>query len=1245
MIDIKSTAGEVLLSVPILQGAVSHEELMASDYVQLEWASDSGDVLPAGTYIEYEGERYSLLSPYHPTMQNEAAFRYTPQFHSRIIRWQKIIVPVYTYNENGVSVKSRELDWSFTGTPADLMSMIIRAIYEETGETWYTTLGDNLPETVSITAQSSSVWSLLSELAEQCETEWWAQKATNWLYLSKCEHSAAVTLEVGNNVRVPSVTSNDKEYFTRFYAFGSTRNITQDDGVVQGSIVNKRLTLDPKKYPDGYKDIKGHMEGGKYVSDLLPEEVLVKTLYFDDIYPSSTLTIYDVRKRMRYRLDSEENKIRIGGTDEAPIYEQYAIWYFKISGFNFTEDLIIEGLTLSAAFKSGKLRGREFELAYHAEAKKVADYADVDPNFEVEAGEYEIIFQESDGFILPDDDYITPSKHDEVTLFNINMPEEYKASARLKLEEELDRAIEEYTKDNNTYEFGSNPVEFYNDNTDVKLGSRVTFINGGSVLSTRVLMVEKQLDFACEQKIRIGNVRISGSRQQLRDEVRNIGEEVSRLSKVESATSIIQRDHTRDLMLTMGRYYAMRDTIGMLQNALEGYTGGINPVTIETMAMLVGDESLQFRFTASRNDLTPLDKAPFEYDAETKTLKANACALIHMTLGITTQTAKGVRKASDYKSWNMEGGAVATLKDAEKAYYVYARVEKEGTIGSYKLYEKPVKMEAEAGVYHFLVGILNAEYVGTRELITLYGFTEILPSRITTDRIESADGSCYFDLLKNEIGGVINFKAGSSGVENLGIQTGSYNLLRNSGFTGDYLSETLTDEAVLNAATEMYNDRLVHWDNSTNVVVQEEAESASGYAVYMQPYSVLTQQLYYNSIAGENYVLSFRAKGVGALNVQIAGKTSSVVLDSADEYKRYNLGFVASASNTQFVLQPTAAILLCELQLERGTVSSAWGNSWLDNSSDRAYWQSMKYLQSAMEEGYTEIGGGLILTNHIQVGDTANGQMTGHAPTGGMNGLMSDGKDSVFLWGGGTLQQAQNTVKGYKDNENWQPTEGELQALAKFVVTHGGRAILNDMILRGYVYALGGKIGGLEIKDGGIYTQTNTGGEVLFTPVGLIARQADGSFTELGTCGSHAIMVNGKDAGGQCYLNEDLYKIAAQINAANGYHAIHSLSGMYAGLRPNIRKITASDILTELDHTVILSNAGTITLTLPSSPQTGQTYKIIHTNTNGVLFSHPDGDMIINVYEGGGTVMTSFEEQKTLTLTYLDHIWYAEINN
>lgn len=1065
MIEIRSISGNVLLSVPVLKDAVSREELMASDYVQLKWDSDKGGILPAGSYIEHDGERYSLLEPYYPTRDNEVTFRYNPQFHSRIIRWQKIIVPVYSYNEDGVTIASRELDWTYTGTPAGLLSMIARAIEEETGERWEVSLSEDLPETVTIAAQSSSVWSLLSELAEQCETEWWANKGAQHVYLSKCSHGAPITLEVGRNIKVPSVTPSSEEYYTRFYAFGSSRNVTQMDSAVQGSIINKRLALDPAKYPGGYKDIRGHFEGGRYVSDLLPGEVLVKSLYFDNIYPSSKLTISEVRKRMRYRTDDNGDFVRIGGTDEEPVYEQYAIWYFQVPGFEFKEEMIIENLELSVAFKSGELRGREFPLTYHAKDAKVADKADVDKEFVVKAGEYEITFDETDYLIIPGTDYIIPHEGDEIVLFNIEMPEEYKESAYVELEEALDKEIDRLTKDNNAYEFESNPVSFYNDDTDVALGQNVSFINGGSTLSTRVMMVEKHLDYSFEQKIRVGNEIVKGSRQQLKDEVRNVGEEVKRMNKYDASNSVLIKDHSRELMLTMGRYLSMKDTIGMLQNAVEGYTGGINPITIETMALLVGNEALQFRFTQSREDLTPLERCPLVYNAETKRMEATPCALVHLTYQIDDITAKDIRKASEYWSWDMDDwptSRILTEEDKDKGFYVYAVVENneklKGGIGSYSLEESPVgmrdKLESE-GVLYLLVGILNQEYAGTREFLPLYGFTQILPAQITTDMIRSADGSCYFDLARNEIGGVIKFKAGSEGELNLGAQ----NLLRNSGFTGDYLSEPLADESVMEAAKKLYSDPLDHWHTAGEVSVINLKNAASGKAVTIakneERSGHLSQNLNSNTILGESYVISFYAMGEGTMTLRCGGVSQTV--DLTDKWNKSVLPFKVTTPSNEFAIEVNGSATIYDLQLERGTVATHWSPSFLDNSSDRAYYQSLKYIEHALNEGSTTIDGGLVLTNHIKVGNYANKEMI--EETGGMQGTYNNPNDP-FLWGGGSLDKAIETIKKYKDNPSYQPTEEELKQMANFVVTHGGRAILNEAVVRGTIYSQNGVFGG-----------------------------------------------------------------------------------------------------------------------------------------------------------------------------------------
>lgn len=764
MIDIMSITGEVLISVPVLKESVAREELMTEDYVQLVWNSDKGDTLPVGCYVMHDTEKYYLMKPYTPSRVNELEYRYQPKFESRVVRWKKTPVPIYTYESDGQTVKSREFDWNFTGTPDDAMFIIQRAIFHETGEEWEYTVNEGLPETISISSQASSIWSILSDIADMCETEWWTEKRISHLHLGKCYHGATVTLEVGKNVKAPSVTENSEDYYTRFYAFGSTRNITQENRVSNGSILNKRLCLDPIKYPHGYKDIKGHFENGVFVSDLLPEEVFPTTLYFEDVYPSSKLTIDNVRRRLRYRLDEDGNKVVIGGTEENPEYETYAIWYFQVPSFNFTEDLIIEGQELSVHFKSGQLRGREFALAYHKDAKSVRDSADVEETFEVRAGDYEIIFDEqTEGFIIPSVDYIIPQNGDEIVLFNIEMPSEYVSSSQVELESELDKEIERRTTDNNSYEFSSNPVEFYNAGTFLEVGQKVTFINNGVTLETRALMVERHLDRPYEQKIRVGNSVIVGTRQQMQDEVREVGQEIDALHSQNNNVASIQRSHERELLLTMGRFLSMQDTMKMLEGAVKGYSDAITPITVQTMAMMVGDESLQYRFTSSRNSLVSIP-CPVAYDADRKQMIATKNALVHLTLGITSITAKDVRKASDYKSWDMADWGSVVLADADKKYYVYAYVEENGTNGTFRLSEFARSMREDKGYLYLLVGILNAEYAERREFVTLYGFTEVLPSQVITDRITSADGQTYFDLSKGEIGGLIKFKS-NRGVE------------------------------------------------------------------------------------------------------------------------------------------------------------------------------------------------------------------------------------------------------------------------------------------------------------------------------------------------------------------------------------------------------------------------------------------------------------------------------------------------
>lgn len=222
---------------------------------------------------------------------------------------------------------------------------------------------------------------------------------------------------------------------------------------------------------------------------------------------------------------------------------------------------------------------------------------------------------------------------------------------------------------------------------------------------------------------------------------------------------------------TERRFATAEETLNMIQNAFGNFTESASPVTVRTMALLVGDKSLQFKFipTYGTSD-TSLDP-DIKFNSLTKKLKVqNDARLMHMTLGIDSITSTDGRDFSDYLKWELSSWESQTLTDATKSYYLYACVNKYGVDAQYILKEDTLPLEETINsvtYYNLLVGILNSELKGNRDFVSLYGFTEILPSQITTALIRSADGNTYFDLENGEIGGKIVFTGTGGKTEEL----------------------------------------------------------------------------------------------------------------------------------------------------------------------------------------------------------------------------------------------------------------------------------------------------------------------------------------------------------------------------------------------------------------------------------------------------------------------------------------------
>ena len=556
VIYIKDISGEILFPVLIASECEKVEELMKSDYIQLSWNSDSNDVIPAGSYIEYSGERYLLLEPYSPTQKNEAKYNYQPQFQSKVMSWGKVPFFMYTYSSDN-AITGREPDWSLTDNPANFMSVVCKAIKSETGETWTYAVDASLPASATLSFQSIDIFSALNSIANAFDTEWWVDKSNKVLHLSKAEHGTAVELKVGLNINTPSVTNNKEGYYTRFYAFGSTRNIVQDyQGANVNNLINKRLTLDPKKYPGGYKDIN---------SGLSPDEIFSKILVFDDVYPSSSLTISDVRVRLMWTLDESGNKVQIGTKDGEPVYDQYAIWYFSIPGFAFNnsvyskenpDGMLISGKVLSVHFETGTLQDREFELIYHDKEETVSS-AD-GTSVSLKPSDYEIKFKEEGTYIIPAITSLVPNDGDKIVLFNIRMPQEYVDSAYLELEAEMNKEIARLSSDLNNYQFSSNPVAFNESNPNLSIGRKVLYINGGYSYTTRVIKLITKLDYEYLQTITIGNDKIKGNTQEIKEEVASANKDINLLSVINDMTASLQQSYQRTQKMMLDGFAAIK---------------------------------------------------------------------------------------------------------------------------------------------------------------------------------------------------------------------------------------------------------------------------------------------------------------------------------------------------------------------------------------------------------------------------------------------------------------------------------------------------------------------------------------------------------------------------------------------------------------------------------------------------------------------------------------------------------------
>lgn len=390
---------------------------------------------------------------------------------------------------------------------------------------------------------------------------------------------------------------------------------------------------------------------------------------------------------------------------------------------------MIEGNNMTVIFQSGMLAGsnKEFEVKYvHKERK------------------FLITPQEIDGQIMPNDIY-KPNLGDKYAVFGIQLPDAYICNNSTKEGASWDMFREAakylYENEDPKFTFKGELDSIYSKKRWLSIGGKIKL--GGYILFKDPQFIPEGI------KIRITSIKEYIHRPyspiiELSNTTTGVTVS-SELNKIESNEVKTDNQYKNSIQFTKRRFRDAKETISMLNDALLHFSGSISPISVQTMSLLVGDESLQFRFVNNKTNPTQVEYL-VTYDSKKKVLSVPGGILQHMTIGIDTLSSG--HKASEYKFWDIEKYTSPTLTETV-GYYLYVKANKNGTTGSYVLSKNAIKLEGVEGYYHFLVGILNSEFEEDRSFVELFGFTEILPGRITTDRIVSSDGLNFMDFVNN----------------------------------------------------------------------------------------------------------------------------------------------------------------------------------------------------------------------------------------------------------------------------------------------------------------------------------------------------------------------------------------------------------------------------------------------------------------------------------------------------------------
>lgn len=681
------------LSINLDDTSYHYRELMGDNSLTLYFSCTSHIEIPLLAYCIFQEEKYSLLEPQIITKENDNLYNYT-----LIMEAEQSFTKLYKLR----NMVDGRLEFSLTAKPHEHLQMVIDNLNERNSD-W--SIGSYIDDDEkTITYSHDSCYDAIKMIADAFETEWKIEGKVISINRVEGDEDDAISLSYGKgNGFVSGIARSNQSgehMINRVY-------IESDDRNIDSSTYGNSTLLLPKNAELVYNDRTYITDSdGIYVecTDMTDEVYYEDSLDLTDIYPSRVGEVTSVEV-----VNADTNLYNI--IDDT-ISESLD---FSLS--------VIDGETMTIIFQSGMLAGREFDVEYQHSGRR-----------------FLIVPETIDGIDMPSEIY-TPAVGDKYAIFNIILPDEYIETAENELLTACVEYLDKYQTQPFTFAGELDGIwaksNWENIGDKLKVGNYVLFSDTyfqPDEVSIRITSIKDYINDPYSPEIGLSNSDVSNS----------LGSAISRIENEAVKQEMLINN---SISYTKRRYNDAIETMAMLETAFnDNFTDAISPVTVQTMSLLLGDESLQFYFV-DPTDYTDIVGDNITYDNETKKLSSPTCAIKHYSLGVTSISSS--HSESEYLCWSVSAFTSSVLDVSSESYYLYIKAERDGDSAVFLLSKTAISLEEDDDYYHLLVGILGSEYDDTRSFTTFYGYTEITPGRITTEKIVSGDGESFIDLVNN----------------------------------------------------------------------------------------------------------------------------------------------------------------------------------------------------------------------------------------------------------------------------------------------------------------------------------------------------------------------------------------------------------------------------------------------------------------------------------------------------------------